>query len=411
MIDFTELDILPEQFDTDVLERIPDSVLQYSEMHEVERRFVNGLIRLSRPKNILEIGVSGGAGSSVILNAISDMPESHLSSYDILDKWYMDTSKDTGFVVSMMWPNGNRQWSLHTGKDVSECVDEFENEFDFVIIDTAHVHPVESLNFLSVLPYLTNNAIVVFHDIALFTRRGKFDSFPNMPLANKLVYDTIVGEKMEPGGGEYLKFNRGIPSIGSVQISDATRRYIDNVFNMLYFPWSSFTLVYKFIFSVAKIVKRHYPKKEYEKIKKAIFLNARLEYGGWKYDDWDMNTINAIIRTENIIVYGAGQAGHNLIMFMKKLARKMPVLVLDVDPSKNNLLGIPVKRPDFAALNEEYKNVSYVVAISKSETYEKVREKIISNDGNAKVYNYKDVYPALIYEQLTNMLSDCQGEG
>jgi predicted O-methyltransferase YrrM len=43
-----------------------------------QREFINGVVRRFRPKKIVEIGVAEGCASSIILNAIQDLEDSHL---------------------------------------------------------------------------------------------------------------------------------------------------------------------------------------------------------------------------------------------------------------------------------------------------------------------------------------------
>ncbi|WP_290656224.1 class I SAM-dependent methyltransferase [Anaerovibrio sp.] len=401
MLDFSQLDINPESFEIDVLRHIPESVLKHSEMHEVERRFVNGLIRLVKPRNIIEIGVSGGAGSAVILNAISDMPESHLYSFDIADKWYMDTSKDVGWVTDLMWPDDNKQWSLYTGKDVSAYVDQLNCKFDFAIIDTAHVHPVESLNFISVLPYLNDNAVVIFHDLALFTRFSKFDKFPGMSLANKLAYDTIVGKKIEPGGKEYLDFNLGIPSIGAVQISSDTRKYVDNIFNMLFFPWAGF-FVADYIFDVADVVRKKYSSKLLQKFCDAVSLNARLHYNEMEYSLYNEKAMNDILLAKEMIFYGAGKICTSLLKFIQQNDCRNPDLILDKDVSKHNLFGVPIKEPDFDGI--DFAQTVFIVTIKDKDTVQEVKDSIKSKNIDANIYDYKELYLAIIYDKLSKIM-------
>lgn len=370
-------------------------------MHEVERRFVNGLIRLTKPRNIIEIGVSGGAGSAVILNAISDMPDSHLYSFDIAEKWYMDTSKDVGWVVYLMFPDGNKQWSLYTGKDVSSYVDKLDCKFDFVIIDTAHVHPVESLNFISVLPYLNDNAIVVFHDLALFTRFSRFDEFPAMSLANKLAYDTIVGKKIEPGGKEYLDFNLGIPSIGAVQISSDTRKYVDNIFNMLFFPWAGF-FVTDYIFDVADIVRKNYSSKLLHKFCDAVSLNARLHYNDMEYSLYNEKAMNDILLSKEMIFYGAGKNCTSLLKFIQQNDWRKPDLILDRDVSKHDLFGVPIKVPNFKEI--DYARTVFIVTIKNKDIVRDVIKAINATNKGAKIYSYKELYLANIYDKLSKIM-------
>lgn len=56
--------------------------LEKSEMSEHERRFLNGIIRELKPEKILEVGVSAGRSSVIILNAIKDIEDAKLYSID-----------------------------------------------------------------------------------------------------------------------------------------------------------------------------------------------------------------------------------------------------------------------------------------------------------------------------------------
>ena len=166
----SNLEIVPEEYEAAHLDGIDFSSLN-SEMNNIERRFINGLIRYYRPKNLLEVGVSYGGGTANILNAIKDMPESRLVSIDKMKQWYKDKSVLVGDAVhaaNTELPIG--RWNLYAGADPSEVMDKICSPFDFAVIDTAHVHPIETMNFLCILPCLSDGAIVVMHDISLMYR-------------------------------------------------------------------------------------------------------------------------------------------------------------------------------------------------------------------------------------------------
>ena len=57
-------------------------------MKEFEQKFINGIIRKIKPQKILEVGVSAGGSTSIILNAIKDIDGAKLYSIEVLDYWY-----------------------------------------------------------------------------------------------------------------------------------------------------------------------------------------------------------------------------------------------------------------------------------------------------------------------------------
>ena len=61
-----------ERFDREALDEILEDVLPYSEMSFNEKYFLNGIVRFLKPRKVLEVGVSSGGGTAIILNAIHD---------------------------------------------------------------------------------------------------------------------------------------------------------------------------------------------------------------------------------------------------------------------------------------------------------------------------------------------------
>ena len=95
----TDENIKIEDYDIDVYRRIEDKIQGHDkvEMLEIEKKFLNGIIRKYKPKKLLEIGVSKGGSSAIILNAIHDIEGSKLYSIDIQDECYRIPGKKTGF--------------------------------------------------------------------------------------------------------------------------------------------------------------------------------------------------------------------------------------------------------------------------------------------------------------------------
>ena len=81
-------------------------------MWDIQQEFLNGAIRKFKPKKILEIGVSNGGSSIIILNAIIDIDNSHLYSIDL------SKSNKIGSCVKKYFPNLLNKWSLFKGNVV-----------------------------------------------------------------------------------------------------------------------------------------------------------------------------------------------------------------------------------------------------------------------------------------------------
>ncbi|MDR2666550.1 MAG: class I SAM-dependent methyltransferase, partial [Holosporales bacterium] len=140
-------------------------------MKQPEVKFLSGLIRRYKPKKILEVGVADGGSSVVILNSIKDDKESKLYSIDISgEEW-------VGRVVQASFPELAKtgKWRLFKGNIAAKFLDEIGDGIDFVFLDTLHVNPGEFLDFLMMLPYLKEGAVIVIHDVMLQHLVGGLD--------------------------------------------------------------------------------------------------------------------------------------------------------------------------------------------------------------------------------------------
>lgn len=124
-----------ERFEINILDEINDilnlKVLNninatrfVSEMSYLDRSFLNGIIRKVRPRKILELGVSAGGSSSIILNAIKDIEYSTLYSIDYNTNYYVDATKKTGFIVDERFASLKNKWHLYTEGIAAKFLDE-----------------------------------------------------------------------------------------------------------------------------------------------------------------------------------------------------------------------------------------------------------------------------------------------
>ena len=219
----------PEEYGRGPMQAITPIVEKLSEMHETERAFLTGLLLRHKPRKVLELGVSSGAGTVVILNALRQYEGAHLYSVDLLEKYYRDPAKLSGWMADESMPELKDMRTVYLGKDISEVIEAIGGGIDFLVLDTAHIHPVETLNFLCTLPYLAEGAIVVLHDISLHLQKK---GFATASYACRLLYATVAAEKIIPA-------ERYAPhaNIGAYRICADTLKYAKNLFLSLYLPW------------------------------------------------------------------------------------------------------------------------------------------------------------------------------
>ena len=99
------------------------------------------------------------------------------------------------------------------------------------IIDTANFQPGEILDFLIVLPFLKENSIVIFHDIANQITRSK----TRYQWAPYIIFNGIRGEKFFPSGNNSIT-----KDIGAVKLSKKQKIYHQEYFRLLGGQWQYF---------------------------------------------------------------------------------------------------------------------------------------------------------------------------
>ena len=117
--DFSNL----EKYDTNILLPIQTNIEKFIEITIDEQKFLNGIIRKTKPKKIVEIGVSYGGTSVLILNAIKDIHRAKLYSIDLNKLCYRNRSVETGYIVKKFFHYLINKWELFTGGLTSEFIE------------------------------------------------------------------------------------------------------------------------------------------------------------------------------------------------------------------------------------------------------------------------------------------------
>ena len=222
--------LTPTEKDKDIYSQIDEKLESYCEMSLHQKLFLVQLINEHKPKKLLELGVSAGGSSAVMLNTIKNIPDAKLYSLDYAKKYYKDENKLSGWIVEERFPRLTTNWKLYRGGVISNYIDEIGGEIDFCLLDTRHIKPGEILDFLMIFPYLKKNAVVVFHDIALHL--GTPTNFHAD--CNCTLFSAIKGKKLLP---IYDSVTIKVPNIGAVILADDIKDNIFDVFNTLLLHW------------------------------------------------------------------------------------------------------------------------------------------------------------------------------
>ena len=200
------------------------------EMSLFESAFLCGLVKKYKPQNILEIGVSAGGTTTLLLKQIElTCTNTNVISVDKNEYWYKDKSKKVGFCALNFY-NNVTNWNLFAGYYLPQLIEQFNLKFDFIIVDTCHMLPGELLDCLVFLPFLSDSSIIVFHDIRLHFLKDYRNSY-----VNNILFSSFIGNKIFCK--DYNKDNL-LPNIGAIQYnSDNYNSIVDNLFLLLSNKW------------------------------------------------------------------------------------------------------------------------------------------------------------------------------
>ena len=185
-----------EDIDANILLPLKNTFVEVILTEPEEQKFMNGIIRKYKPKKVVEIGVFSGGTSALILNAVKDIPNSKVYSIDRETQWQRNRSKKIGWFVGEKYPELMDKWTLYTGKNTAEVIETIGNNIDLVFIDTVHYTPGEMLNWLEILPFLKEEAIVIIHDV--FYMFAKHENYGRGSIINysNIISDIIINKNI-----------------------------------------------------------------------------------------------------------------------------------------------------------------------------------------------------------------------
>lgn len=297
-----EYELFPEPLN--ILEKIG---IGYSEMTTFEASYLCALLRENNPQKILEIGVSAGGTTAIMLNCLAMIGSSaDFSSIDISEYWYQDPSKKSGFMIDVakqVIQNCNVKHEFLVGA-IPRWIDKVGDEIDFLILDTVHRLPGELLDFLVCLPYLKNGATVVLHDTMFHTFSG--EEYRN-GYATQVLLDVVKAKK-----NRIYRLNEEIfsPNIASFVIDEDTIRNVEDVFAALSLPWG---------YAPKRVLLKEYR----EQYVKNGYPRKCLDAFDWAVQNWskpneteileELLSILSTVIGKDTYIYGAGVLGRKLL--------------------------------------------------------------------------------------------------
>ncbi len=210
------------------------------EMTEFESAFLCGLIKKYRPRKVVEVGIAGGGTTAIIMQCMSmistcDSTTSEVFGCDIAEKMYVKENAKTGYIAHQASEFiDNVKLHLCLGRTLAESIDEIGDGIDLILLDTVHFLPGEVLDVLVSMPYLSDDAIIVFHD--LITCQAS--QLGVSSIATPVAFHSLDAEK-------FMNFkpctdwgiDSELPNIGAAIMNNNAKRSMGNLISILSIPW------------------------------------------------------------------------------------------------------------------------------------------------------------------------------
>lgn len=219
------------------LDRVYSSLLapdvNYGQISCYEAEFLMRRVLEKVPSCIVEIGTASGGSAAHMLAAlrISGAPGC-LHTFEYLDYCYFDKTKKPAFLVEEIFGTIPENFHLHlksSAFDIGKYVG--AAGADLLFVDGNHSHPWATLDMLLALPYMAEDATIVFHDINLHLLGGeekKRDKGPHYAFYHLRSFNKIAVAL------------RPYPNIGSLEINGDKLRIADNLLDILFrFEWEN----------------------------------------------------------------------------------------------------------------------------------------------------------------------------
>lgn len=354
-----------------------------TEMDNAELSFLCGLIKTKKPRKILELGVSAGGTTAIILKLIERMGlDTEVISIDKAEHYYIDPSKDVGYLVKKNKEvlGAYKQWQLYCGAGAEKFIEEVgrNKDIDFCIIDTAHRLPGEVLDFLICYPYLTNDATVVLHDLILNYYGNEW------AISSKLLFDTVVGKKYlmwdvyEPAG-----YPSKFPNISAFEIIPETGKYITNVLSTLTIEWG-YRLSELEIQAIKRIFNQNYDKEFNRIFEEILHLQEKLVSGiiirqHTKTNEGYLTLLKGWKISNKTALYGAGAYCRKYFEFAKAFGLSIHIVVVSDDQDISEKSFIDCSICHFSEI-EGLTDYNFVICINNDDERKKI-EKVLRKKG------------------------------
>lgn len=197
-----------------------------------QAEFICDVISRQKPETVVEVGVASGRSSAVMGLCLSENGRGKLHGFDFSDAYYGDQNLPVGFLINEVMEPAEQlhveininSFSFEVGKKLQGA------KIDVAFIDANHQHPWPTLDSIALLPFLSEDAIVLHHDLRLFANPDYQHG-----VGPKFVYDNVPRDRVVlPAGID--PSNRVTYNMFGVKYMGDYRQYAEELADALLMP-------------------------------------------------------------------------------------------------------------------------------------------------------------------------------
>lgn len=303
-----ELDYKPRKEIFELIEKYP----REPEMTVEQSAFLCGCLKKYKPRKVMEVGIAGGGTTAILIQSLYDMKlDCELYSIDWSERFYRDDTRQSGFLgkeaLEKLSPLNLKHRFLF-GKVACEWAEELQiHDIDCLILDTMHVMPGEVLDFITLLPYLKNGAVVILHDTSF-----NLLSSVKLGYATASLFSCVTANKFI--NCDFLN-NTVYPNIAAFEVNEDTKKNVDQIFLALVITWKYALEKVQFA-SYSRTITKYYGK-EYSDYFQLICKVQEMSVITWDRKKYRFPFGKITRDNMCIILYGAGKVGQE---YMKQVS-------------------------------------------------------------------------------------------
>lgn len=317
--------------------------------------------------------------------------ESEVYSVDLTGDLYINRNRTTGYVYTEMkeaLPKGKSHQKFLFGKTIAGQLDEIGTGIDLAILDTTHMMPGEILDFIVMAPYLSENAVVILHDVdSYYEKVLRYEERAIEEIATRVLFSVVTAKRL-------VDKKNVCCNIAAFELNRDTLNNIQGCFYALSMPWG-YRIPVECLAEYRRSIVAHYDRECVKLFDQAVQTN------------WKMYECKANFYLENepcyrnnffekkdmqckskIVIYGAGTKGKQMYSYFSRMKWCEIVAWVDKNYEAYQEEGLNVISSQQL---KDYNFDSILVAVMAEQVYSEIERYLLGNNLNQEKIIYGPV--------------------